>query len=291
MAIAATSLNIIGKGAFGTALARLYSNAGFQLCLHGRDFPVHPSGRLIVLAVPTKSLSGVLERLKPDPAQVLVLCCKGLLPSGAVPSSLVLPSQRFAILSGPGFADELGALLPTAHSIAAQASLGKVLGQTLSTPSFRLYWSDDPIGTQVCGAFKNVLAIAAGVARGLVLGENARAALITRGAAEMRRLVVASGGREQTLWSPAGIGDLVLTCSSPTSRNFRFGELLASGMPADEAAGAIGTVEGLFALSGVLAMVPDEQAPIAAMLRDIVEARTKASDAVALLMDRPVRPA
>ncbi|MEM9269504.1 MAG: NAD(P)H-dependent glycerol-3-phosphate dehydrogenase, partial [Pseudomonadota bacterium] len=218
------SLTIIGHGAFGRALEAIYTQNGFQTRLFGRDAPRRLEGEVVFLAVPSDAVPQVLQDRTVSTDSVIILCCKGILGDGRLPSAHMPAGVGWAVLSGPGFAFELQQQLPTIHALASTTLPVQDLAAQLSLPSFRLYWSDDPIGTQVCGAFKNVLAIAAGIADGLALGENARAALITRGAHEMRRAVLAFGGVERTIWSPAGLGDLVLTCSSAQSRNFRFGQ-------------------------------------------------------------------
>ena len=279
---------VIGQGAFGRALAHVFGMAGHDLSVFGRDYPAWIDADYIFLAVPTGAVEGVLAALESASGPVLILCAKGFLPDGRLPSEAIPGGWDYAVLSGPGFAAELVDGLPTIHSIAARADLARRLAAELSTPKFRLYWSDDLRGVQLCGALKNIMAIAAGLCAGLGLGENARAALITRGANELRRGVIALGGREETLWSPAGLGDLILTCTSAQSRNFRFGEALARGQSAGAAQAALGTVEGLAALRALTRAVDHAQMPITAMLGDVVEGRVAPDQALDMLMQRPI---
>lgn len=279
---------IVGQGAFGSALKRVYENTGAAVEFLGRGFSGIPEAEIVLCAVPTASVADVLETLQCPNDRIVVLCCKGILKNGALPSSLIPAKQRYAILSGPGYADELSALQPAVQTVAAAKDLAVDLARRLSTPTLRIYWSDDPVGVQICGAIKNILAIAAGLADGLSLGESARAALITRGLREMRVGLESLGGHEQTIWSAAGIGDLVLTCSSEKSRNFRFGQKLARGMPAAKALEELGTVEGNSALPGFLAAVPKGSAPIASALYEIIGGTLSPGAAVKLLMERPV---
>lgn len=283
------NLAIIGKGAFGSALHRLYQDAGYAPSLYGRDFPAAPEAGIILLAVPTGALREVAARLTLRSGQTVVLCCKGLLPDGDLPSSLFSAHPHTAVLAGPGFAADLSAGLPAVHSLAcADGQQAADLARRLSTPSFRLYWSDDPDGVQLCGALKNIFAIAAGMADGLTLGDSARAALITRAASELRRSLAHAGAQADTFWSPAGIGDLVLTCTSDQSRNFRFGKAVATGRAAEEALAETGTVEGYRALPGLLARVPADDVPIASALNDVLRGALSASEALQQLMTRPL---
>ncbi|MEM6939690.1 MAG: NAD(P)H-dependent glycerol-3-phosphate dehydrogenase [Pseudomonadota bacterium] len=285
----AKELSIVGKGAFGNALRTVYQRAGFSVAQFGRELSMRLPGEFVLLAVPSQAVSDVVRQIECPTDQILVLCCKGLLPSGALPSSALPASHPFAVLSGPGFADEMQALLPTVHSLATELSAAEEIAAALSTPSFRLYWSNDPVGTQICGAYKNVLAIAAGIADGLAIGENARAALLVRGAAELRRIISASGGQEETVWSPAGFGDLALTCTSAKSRNFRFGQIIATGESPENAHRTLGTVEGIAALEGFVGAHRLLDTPIATMLHRVIHGKQTPARAVQELMQRPIK--
>jgi glycerol-3-phosphate dehydrogenase (NAD(P)+) len=255
------SLAVIGAGAWGTALAVQAAHAGQRVTLWLRD-PTRvgpdrinprlpgvvlpetitltaalPQAAFAVLAVPVQHLRAVLTAL-PRPGAI-VMCAKGietgrhLLPLEMV--AAVLGALPAAVLSGPNFAHEIAARLPAAAVVAAtDAALRQAVIGLLGTPAFRLYGSDDPIGVQVGGAAKNVIAIAAGAAIGAGLGENARAALVTRGLAEITRLAVALGGRAGTVAGLSGMGDLMLTCAGASSRNTSLGLALGAGRALDE---------------------------------------------------------
>ena len=281
-------LAIIGKGAFGSALADVYGDR--DLDHFGRDHPKKIKHRVAILAVPTSALPALLSNLEFGPETIPILCSKGMLASGAF-SSTLLGDRPFAVLSGPGFADELSSGLPTIHSLAAtNPDLAEALAETLSTTRFRLYWTTDVVGVQVCGTMKNILAIAAGAVTELGLGENARASLLVRGIEELRRAVMTLGGQSETLMAPAGIGDVFLTCTSEKSRNFRFGRIIARGVSAEDAVKTLGTVEGLHALGGLLQAVGENDAPIAAALNAVIYEGLAPKEAVDALMRRPIKP-
>ena len=268
-------LTIIGRGAFGSALASVYQRAGASVQLLGRERWPEDFGSSTFVAVPTIDLNSVLGRLAAYNHQLkaMILCCKGIeASSGLLPTQIAaqfLPDVSTYVLSGPGFAKDLEAGRPVAHTL-AHSKNAAALAKMLSTPTFRLYHCDDGVGVQLCGALKNIIAIAAGVAQGLSLGESARAALITRATVELRYLLKQLGGRPETQWTLAGIGDLILTCNSPTSRNFRFGEAIAKGTTVQHALGEIGTVEGLGALAGLAQLTAFDQAPICQGLSDVL---------------------
>ena len=253
-------IDIIGAGAFGTALAITYAAAGHQVTLLARDdaaamtragentrrlpgFAFPPGLRvtddvtdltadLALLALPTQSLGAFLATT-PLGAQVLVSCAKGIdRATGLGPSALIArhTTARAAQLTGPSFAVDIAAGLPTALTLAcADDGAGAALQDRLSTSLLRLYRTTDVIGAELGGALKNVVAIAAGVVIGAGYGESARAALMTRGLAEMTRLAVTLGAEQATLRGLSGLGDLILTCNSEKSRNFRYGLALARG--------------------------------------------------------------
>ncbi|WP_203309055.1 MULTISPECIES: NAD(P)H-dependent glycerol-3-phosphate dehydrogenase [Sphingomonas] len=262
-------IGVIGGGAWGTALAQVAAYRGEPVLLWAREPDVVAGindaheNRLFLAGVPlspsiraTGSLGALAEcdaLLVVAPAQhvravlaetavgttPLVLCAKGIeaktrLLVGEVARS-VHPRAPVAVLSGPTFAHEVAAGLPTAVTLAASdEALGQALAARLAAPHFRPYASDDVIGAEIGGAVKNVLAIACGVVEGAGLGQNARAALIARGFAEMTRFGLARGARAETLAGLSGLGDLVLTCSSTSSRNFSLGVGLGKGRSATE---------------------------------------------------------
>jgi glycerol-3-phosphate dehydrogenase (NAD(P)+) len=249
------SIAVIGAGAWGTALAVLNARAGKTVSLWARRteaaagmtatrqnprlpgilLPENltitasiPHADIYLLCVPMQALAATLETI-PGNAPI-VLCCKGLdTKTKKLPPELV-QNRQAAILTGPNFAHEIAAGLPAAAVLATpDATLRAALITALKTDTLRLYGSPDIIGAALGGAAKNVIAIAAGVVMGAGLGENARAALITRGIAEISRLAERLGGRPETISGLSGLGDLLLTCTGPTSRNFSLGFALGQG--------------------------------------------------------------
>jgi glycerol-3-phosphate dehydrogenase (NAD(P)+) len=199
---------------------------------------------LHVVAVPSRAFAEVAREL-PGAAPVLSLT-KGLDPQSGGRLSKLVERRGFAVLSGPNFAEEVAEGLPAAAVIASEnAQLAEELQQAVNSMAFRVYVNDDLVGVELCAAAKNVIALAAGGVDGLRLGDNAKAALIARGLAEMARLGEACGARAETFSGLAGMGDLIVTCWSRHGRNRRAGELIAQGASPDEAAAQIGTVEGL----------------------------------------------
>ena len=260
-------IGVIGGGAWGTALAQVAANAGHAVRLWARepevvadinaahrnaaflpDIALSPSieatqdwsalagARAILVVTPAQHMRAVLAHLR-DHTAPLILCSKGieagtLLPLHEVARQAV-PGAPIAVLSGPTFAHEVAAGLPTAVTLAAEdPALAAELAALIAQPAFRPYASSDVIGAEIGGAVKNVLAIACGVVDGAGLGQNARAALIARGFAEMTRFGLARGARAETLAGLSGLGDLVLTCSSTSSRNFSLGRGIGQGSPA-----------------------------------------------------------
>jgi glycerol-3-phosphate dehydrogenase (NAD(P)+) len=310
---------VLGAGAFGTALAVALARGGRDVALWARDpagfdngearrlpgVPLPPGLRpvtdlaqaadagTVLLALPAQALAGFLaaEGRRLD-GKALVACCKGLdLDSGQGPVAMIAaacPEATPAILTGPGFAADIARGLPTALTLAcADPAAGAALQQALSTPVLRLYLGTDTHGAELGGALKNVIAIAAGVVIGAGLGESARAALITRGYAEMVRLAVSLGARSETLAGLSGLGDLVLTCTSAQSRNFRAGLALGKGVAPD---GAL-TVEGVATARAAarLAARHGIEAPVTATVADLLDGRLPPDRAVAGLMSRPLK--
>ena len=219
-------------------------------------------------------------------------CCKGVdISSGLGPTGVILhhcPASKAAILTGPSFARDIAKGLPTALTLAcADDAAGKSLQHTLSTEVLRLYRSTDVIGAEFGGALKNVIAIAAGVVMGAGLGESARAALMTRGFAEMQRLALHFGARAETLGGLSGLGDLVLTCTSAQSRNFRFGAAIGASQPYDPSQ----TVEGVATAQAVsnLAKKYDVEMPITAMVAALTQQKITTAKAISALMSRPLK--
>jgi glycerol-3-phosphate dehydrogenase (NAD(P)+) len=267
---------VVGAGSWGTAFSRLLLDRGHEVTLVCRDpeqarairetghnpryLPhvdlkgVVPSpglgtwpeeAELIALAVPSKAFAEVARSL-PGDAPVLSLT-KGLDPATGERLSTLVEGRPVAVLSGPNMAEEIAVGLPTAAVIASEdQSLAEELQRAVNSLVFRIYVNPDVTGVELCAAAKNVIALAAGGVDGLGLGDNGKAALITRGLVEMARLGGACGGRQETFSGLAGMGDLIVTCESRHGRNRKAGELIAGGASAEEAAATIGqTVEGL----------------------------------------------
>ncbi|MBY0338197.1 MAG: NAD(P)H-dependent glycerol-3-phosphate dehydrogenase, partial [Acetobacteraceae bacterium] len=245
---------------------------------------------LTLVAVPAQPLRAVLAGLPAIPAPIL--CCKGFeAGTGLLPLEVL--GRSGGVLSGPNFAHEVAAGLPAASVVAsADAALRDRAQALLSGAKLRLYTSDDPVGVEVGGAAKNVLAIAAGVVTGAGLGENARAALITRGLAELSRLVVALGGRADTAAGLSGLGDLLLTATGPRSRNTSLGIALGQGraLP-DILAGRAGVTEGVTTAPALLARAAAAgvDMPICAAVAALLDGRVSVAEAVRNLMARPPR--
>lgn len=322
-------VGVIGGGAWGTALAALGTEQG-EAILWARNADVvaminrdHanaaylPDATLpaslkatadlddlrdcgaLVLAVPAQSLrdfAAQIGRHLPGHAP-LVIASKGIeMASGLLPSEViasVLPNRPIAILTGPNFAGEVARGLPAAATLAcADAALGERLMQRLGRPTFRPYLSDDVIGAQIGGAVKNVLAIACGIVIGKALGDNARAALITRGLAEMTRLGLAMGAKRETLMGLSGLGDLVLTCSGPQSRNLSLGIALGEGRTLSEImAGRRTVAEGVHTARAlqVLAKQKSVELPICAAVDAVLHQGADIEDMLTALLARPFK--
>jgi len=320
-------IGVVGGGAWGTALAQVAAAGGERVLLWARegevveavnrehlnplflpDVKLSPAiqavadlaelGRCEALLVvaPAQHVRGVLAQL-PARECALVLCSKGIEEASGLMMHEVAheacPGAPIAVLSGPTFAHEVAAGLPTAITLAAAEEAGaERIAQRLAQPAFRPYLSDDVVGAEVGGAVKNVLAIACGVVEGMGLGLNARASLISRGFAEMTRFGVAKGARPETLAGLSGLGDLVLTCSSVKSRNFSLGVGLGQGRSAAELLADRRTVaEGAFT-APVLRRVAKQagvEMPIVGAVCALLEGRVSARDVVEGLLSRPLR--
>jgi glycerol-3-phosphate dehydrogenase (NAD(P)+) len=322
------TIGIAGAGAWGTALAINAARAGRRVRLWGRDqramaalrssringrylpdVVLAPSIEItadlddladadaLLLVVPAQTIGDLSERL-PASGQPLVICAKGLDRSSDQRLSEIIrgphPRRPVAALSGPNFAGEVGRGLPAAATLAcADEQLGRRLAAAMSHEQFRLYWTDDLIGVEIAGAVKNVLAIAAGIVIGRGLGENAKAALITRGLAELTRLGDALGARRETLMGLAGLGDLLLTAGSLTSRNMAFGHAVGKGAdPLALLAGPGALVEGVFTARAVVRLATRAQrveVPICRAVDAILDGRLLIDQALEGLMTRPLR--
>jgi len=314
---------VLGSGAFGTALAISLAQLG-PVTLWGRDpgamadmerrrentmrLPGRPlpdalrvtsdltvgrSGAICLLAVPTQKLRGMLESYANALGDhTLVACCKGIeLKSGLSPTQViadVLPEAQTAVLTGPSFASDIARGLPTALTLACQdPDLGKTLQGRLSTSNLRLYRTTDVVGAELGGALKNVMAIACGAVMGAKLGDSARAALMTRGFAEMQRLATALGAQPDTLAGLSGFGDLTLTCSSDQSRNYRFGLSLGRGEAFDPSI----TVEGAATAQAALAIATVHQidVPVTQCVVALSTGKLQVGEAMDMLLKRPLK--
>lgn len=308
---------VAGAGAFGTALAIAMAREGRHVTLWARDlrdmaearqnrrylpgvtFPVNlnltkdakhfGSAEVVLVAVPMQAMRGFLADHKAKlNGCTLVACNKGVDvatlngPSAVIRS--LCPDSPVAVLTGPSFAADIALGLPTALTL---AGADEGLQHLLSTPNLRLYRSSDVTGAELGGALKNIMAIAAGAVMGAGLGDSARAALITRGFAEMQRFALAQGARPETLAGLSGLGDLVLTCTSVQSRNFRFGEALGR----NEAFDPTITVEGAATARAVAAIAQREaiDMPITRMIAALVDRKISLPEAIQALLSRPLK--
>ncbi|KIX16782.1 MULTISPECIES: NAD(P)H-dependent glycerol-3-phosphate dehydrogenase [Paracoccus] len=309
-------IGILGAGAFGTALAVALTANG-PVTLWGRridwqgenprlpgvampdavtvtqDLDAALACDTILLALPAQALGAFLDEQGPRLAgKALVSTAKGIdLQHLTGPSALIaqaVPDAVVAVLTGPSFAADIARGLPTALTLAcADGAAAQVLQDRLSTPVLRLYRTTDVTGAELGGALKNVIAIAAGTVIGAGLGDSARAAIITRGFAEMTRLAIHLGARPETLTGLSGLGDLTLTCTSAGSRNFRFGCAIGSGSAWDSAT----TVEGAATARALALMAARDglDLPIAAMVARLAEGRVSVEKAMDHLLSRPLK--
>lgn len=319
-------ISVLGAGAWGTALAIQAAKAGHEVQLWGRDAAAiermcssrrnttylpdselppalglthdfaralrHADGGLAIIATPMSGLRGTLAAL-PETQRVLWLCKGFEAGTGRLGHEIareLRPGMRVGVLSGPSFAQEVAAGRPTALVAASDdADLARAAVDAFHGERLRVYTSADPVGVEVGGAVKNVIAIATGIADGLALGMNARAALIARGLAEMTRLGVALGARAETFLGLAGVGDLVLTATGDLSRNRRVGLLLAAGRSLPQILQELGHVaEGVYSAATVLARARacGVEMPITSAVVDVLEGRLAPGTAALALMGR-----
>lgn len=324
------SIGIVGGGAWGTALAQAMSRAGRSVVVWARepevvaainerhvnetflpgvalDAGIRATDRLgdiaacdaVLLVAPAQHVRAVAKELRPSlrSGQPIVMCAKGIeQSSGEMMGDVLsaeLPDVSQAVLSGPSFAADVARGLPAALTVAcADEDVGRVLAERLGGPGFRLYWTSDVVGVELGGALKNVLAIAAGIVDGKGLGASAHAALVTRGFAEMRRLGAALGARPETLIGLSGLGDLILTCGSPQSRNMSLGRALGRGQTLSQAlAGKVSVSEGVYTATAVRRVAEEKgvDMPICAAVCDVVEGRVTVDQAIEQLMHRPLK--
>jgi len=324
------TIGIIGGGAWGSALANVMAGAGRHVLLWAREddvvtsinirhvndlflsgVPLHPSIRAtssfadlspctaLLVVTPAQHLGSTLHALKPHIGGdvPIIICAKGVdIATGKLMSEIAcetLPSAPVAILTGPTFAAEIARGLPCAVTLAMDdGKAAEKMCESLSTRTFRMYASDDVIGAQIGGAVKNVIAIACGMIEGLKMGDSARAALITRGLAEISRLAVALGGKKETLMGMCGVGDLLLTCSSMQSRNFSLGFALGEGKTLDDIlASRAAVTEGVHTATALYALSQKHgvDMPISNAVYHMLTQKARAQDVIGQLLDRPVK--
>lgn len=317
---------ILGGGAWGSALACIAKRAGHKTTLWSRNQSVvnainqnnnNPDylgdllleagitatndlsvaladADIVLFAVPAQSIGETAKSAAPfiKSGTINIACAKGIdRKTGQLPSEMIaneIPNCPVAALSGPSFASDVVQKLPTAVTIASRdMALSQKLAASLSTDEFRCYASDDLKGVELGGALKNVLALAVGAARGMQLGASAEAALIARGFAEISRLAVALGAEPQTLSGLSGLGDLVLTCSTPQSRNFSYGIALGQGKDLQ----GLKLAEGAFTarIAAKIAKQQNIDAPIITTVTAVLDKELSAKDAVVQLLRRPLK--
>ncbi|MCD8344658.1 MAG: NAD(P)-dependent glycerol-3-phosphate dehydrogenase [Oscillospiraceae bacterium] len=324
-----TSITILGSGGWGLALACTSSRLGHEVtvwsafkdeldtirrtgelraklpgvqipksvalcedisCAKGRD--------IVVVGIPSKFVRSVCEQAKPyvDKDAIIVSSAKGLEDGSLKRMSEVIrevfPDNRIAVLSGPSHAEELSRGMPTAVAVASEdEEAAKLIQSSFSDDVLRLYVNSDVIGCEIGGAVKNVIALCSGVVGGLGYGDNTKAALMTRGLSEITRLGVAMGARQDTFSGLAGLGDLVVTCTSMHSRNYRAGLLIGQGVDPEEAVRQIGTVEGYACAKATLELAKkyNVDMPITAEVNKVLFEGKSPRVAINELMLRPVR--
>jgi glycerol-3-phosphate dehydrogenase (NAD(P)+) len=323
-------IGIVGGGAWGTALALVAARRGHDPVLWAREAEVvsdiatrrenskflpgialsehiRPTadiaeatkGHLVLLAAPAQHLRAVAMDMRPHLGRdvAVVLCAKGI-ENGSLRlmteiAAEILPDTRLAVLSGPTFAREVALGLPTAVTVASKdIAVGQAAVETLGGPTFRPYLSDDPVGAEIGGAVKNVIAIACGIVQGMKLGDNARAALITRGLAEIMRLGRAKGAKAETLMGLSGLGDLTLTCNGPLSRNLSVGVEIGRGRTLGEAIeGKSSIAEGVATAPAVVALAAKlgVDLPISGAVAAILHRGADVRATVDALLGRPFK--
>ncbi len=321
-------ISVIGGGAWGTALAAMAARAGRDVLLWAREDGVVTSineahenkdflpdvtlpeslkatgnladvamAEVILMVVPAQFVRAIAQDMKVflKESTPIILCAKGIEQStGKMMNEVVtevLPKSPLVVLSGPTFAREVAADMPSAVTIASKyQQIAQNVADTLGQPTFRPYLSRDVVGAEVGGAVKNVLAVACGIVAGVELGENARAALITRGLAEMVRFGEVFGAKRETMMGLCGLGDLILTCSSVQSRNMSLGMALGQGKSVAEImSGRISVAEG-YHTAGILAEIAEREnidMPIAAAVNEILHKGGDVKEIVQQLMNRP----
>jgi glycerol-3-phosphate dehydrogenase (NAD(P)+) len=319
---------VLGAGAWGTALANAAAHAGRRVTLWTIDgkeadaitmtgmSPMLPGVKInasvtltmilaeaaaadaMLVVVPAQAQHEVLTLVAPliSPRTPLVTCAKGIERGTRKFMTEIIvecaPAAMPAILSGPSFAADVARGLPTAVTLAARdEAVARALSQAIGTATFRPYHSTDPRGVEIGGAAKNVFAIAAGIVKGRGLGDSAAAALTTRGFAEIIRFGKACGARPETLVGLSGLGDLILTCSSPQSRNFSLGVAIGEGKSPNEALGGSRLAEGAYTASVLTDMAREKgvEMPIADAIAAVLDGGVSVDEAIGKLLARPIR--
>lgn len=325
------TIGVIGAGAWGTALAQVLSTGGKNVTLWAREedlyndlkekqentmflpgVPLHEdikfsndlsditkNSEILLMVSPAQHVRTMLETMKSDLDKntPVVICSKGVeLKTGLLLSRVaeeIIPTSPIAVLSGPSFASELARGMPSAVTISArQQPLRRGLQSDLGVKHFRPYVTDDIIGTQLGGAIKNVIAIACGIVMGRKMGESARAALLTRGVAEIGRLSIAMGGRRDTLLGMCGVGDLTLTCTSMQSRNYSLGMALGEGKTLDDILKSRNAVtEGVYTAEATLALAKKNAVdmPITAAVAKALNGDLSIEEAIEEMLNRPFK--
>ena len=325
-----SNIAVIGAGAWGTALAQVAARAGCRVTLWAREAEVAEAinrrhvnalflpgipleatirattemaeaatAEALLMVTPAQHMRRVLTELAPVVAAgtPVVLCAKGIeQETGKLLTEVLaetVPQAQAAVLSGPSFAAEVARGLPTAVTLAcADETTGEALAHAIGLPTFRPYYSADLTGAEIGGAVKNVLAIACGIVEGKKFGESARAALTTRGFAELTRLGLALGARAETLTGLSGLGDLILTCNSVKSRNMSLGMALGEGKTLEDIMGSRNSVsEGVHSAAAVAALARkyDIEMPIAEAIANIVGGHASVDETITALLARPFR--
>ena len=325
------TLAVLGAGSWGTALAALAARNGVPTRLWGRDAQAlaamaqtHRNQRylpdlelppelryeadlaaalkgaeVVLVVVPSHAFASILDEIAPllEDGAAIAWASKGFEPgTGRFLHELVaekLPGRAAAVVTGPSFAKEVAAGLPSAVTVHSDdEAFAQTLAGMLHAPNFRAYTGSDVLGAELGGAMKNVLAVATGVADGMRMGLNARAGLITRGIAEMMRLGAALGARIETLMGLAGLGDLTLSCTSTQSRNYRFGVLLGAGESRDSIlASGLGLAEGVATAPAALHLAEQLgiDAPLLGAVKQLLAGRAGIAEIVGGLMARPLK--
>ena len=322
-------LGILGAGSWGTALANVFSEKVNTVNIWTRNEEVAKSvnnlkenrkylpgillneniiastdinnvaknSDVLIVAIPSQVIREVLSTINKDciTGKDIITASKGIevdtlkLTSQVIREVLAVPEQNIFVLSGPSFAKEVAAKLPTAITLAGKLEKAEKLQEKLMTDNFRIYVSDDKTGAELGGAVKNVIAIATGVSDGLGLGNNARASLITRGLHEISRLTSVYGGKKETLYGLSGMGDLVLTATGDLSRNRTFGYLLGKGLSVKQALKEVGQVVEGYKTSKALKAISDKnklELPISQAVYKLLYEGISPIEAVKLLMER-----